>query len=161
MRRPNDPIGGYRFRLELGSLQVAGFSECTGLQLETKVFAYREGGRNSHSLKFPESGAVGNITLKRGITTGPAADSLFAWQQDIAAGSFDSETNPNRRPSDPNQDIDNKVAIVLLDEAGEEVKRWRLFRTLPVKWVGPEFKAANSEAAIETLELACEGIEQV
>ena len=49
MRRPNDPVGNFRFVLELGFLQAAGFSECTGLQLETKVYEYREGGRNSHA----------------------------------------------------------------------------------------------------------------
>lgn len=161
MRRTNDPIGGYRFRLELGSLEAAGFNECSGLAIEAKVFEYKEGGRNSYSLKFPEAGEVGNITLKRGVTTGPAADALFAWQQDVAAGSFDADANPNRRPADPNQDIDNKVAIVLLDEAGEEAKRWNLFRPFPVKWTGPELKAGDSEAAIETLELAHEGLTQV
>jgi len=160
MRRSEDPFGVYRFRLELGALQVAGFMECTGLQLEVKLFEYREGGRNSNSLKFPEQGEVGNISLKRGVTTGPGADALFKWQQDVANGTFDPEANPNLRPSDPNQDIDNKVEIVLLDEAGEEVKRWRLFRPFPIKWTGPELKATESESAIESLELAHEGLEQ-
>jgi phage tail-like protein len=159
MRRANDPIGNFRFVLELGFLEAAGFSECTGLQLETKVFEYREGGRNSHFLKFPEGGSVGTITLKRGVTTGPGSDLLFRWQRDVMAGTFDGIANPNRRPADPNQDIDNTVAIVLLDEMGREVKRWHLFRPFPVKWTGPEFRATASEVAIEVLELACEGIE--
>jgi len=74
-------------------------------------------------------------------------------------GTFDGEKNPNKRSSDPDEDIDQKCAIILKDEAGNEVKRWNLFRVFPVKWIGPEFKAAASELAIETLELACEGIE--
>lgn len=159
MRRPNDPAGNFRFVLELGFLQAAGFSECTGLQLETKVFEYREGGRNSHMLKFPEGGSVGIITLKRGITSGPGSDLLYRWQRDVMSGSFDTTNNPNRRPADSNQDIDNKVAVILLDETGRPLKRWLLFRPFPVKWTGPELKAAASEVAIETLELACEGVE--
>jgi phage tail-like protein len=159
VRRLNDPVGNFRFVLELGFLQAAGFSECTGLQLETKVFEYREGGRNSHMLKFPEAGSVGNITLKRGVTSGPGSDLLYRWHRDVMSGMFSGTDNPNRRPGDPNQDIDNKVAVVLLDEAGRPVKRWQLFRPFPVKWTGPEFKAGASEAAIEVLELACEGIE--
>jgi phage tail-like protein len=159
MRRPNDPVGNFRFVLELGFLQAAGFSECTGLQLETKVFEYREGGRNSHALKFPEVGNVANIMLKRGVTSGPGSDLLYRWQSDVMSGSFDPGENPNRRPADPNQDIDNKVAVVLLDEMGRPLKRWQLFRPFPVKWTGPELKAATSEVAIEVLELACEGIE--
>ncbi|MEP7305166.1 MAG: phage tail protein [Acidobacteriota bacterium] len=159
MRRPTDPIGGFRFVLELGFLQAAGFSECTGLQLETKVFEYREGGRNSHALKFPDVGSVGTITLKRGIASGPASDVLYRWQRDVMAGSFDRAANPNRRPADPNQDIDNKVAVILQDEMGRPLKRWQLVRPFPVKWTGPELKAASSDVAIETLEIACEGIE--
>ena len=159
MRRPSDPHGNFRFVLELGFLQAAGFSECTGLQLETKVFEYREGGRNSHALKFPECGSVGTITLRRGITSGPASDVLYRWQKDVMSGAFDGEANPNRRPADPSRDIDNKVAVLLLDEMGRLQKRWQLVRPFPVKWTGPDLKASSSDVAIELLELACEGIE--
>ncbi len=159
MRRPNDPVNTSRFMLELGFLEAAGFSECTGLQLETKVLEYREGGRNTHLLKFPDGGSVGTITLKRGMTSGPGADLLFLWQRDVMSGDFQANTNPNRRPANANSDIDKRVAIVLLDETGREIKRWQLTRAFPVKWSGPELKAAASEAAIEVLELACEGIE--
>lgn len=159
MRRPTDPVCTCRFVLELGALQAAGFAECTGLQLETKVFEYREGGRNSHALKFPDGGSVGTVTLKRGITSGPASDALYRWQRDVMSGSFDATANPNRRPFDPSQDIDNKVAVVLQDEMGRALKRWQLVRPFPVKWTGPEMKASSSDVAIEVLELACEGIE--
>lgn len=159
MRRENDPIGTFRFVLELGSIQVAGFSECTGLQLETKVFEYKEGGRNSHSLKFPETGSVGNITLKRGITSGAHSDALYRWHMDVMTGSFEYNDNPNLRPFNPADDIDEPCAVVLKDDDGVEIKRWNLYRPFPVKWTGPEFKAASGELAIETLELACEGID--
>lgn len=161
MRRVNDPVGSFRFILVLGFIRVAGFSECSGLQLETKVYEYKEGGRNSYSLKFPDTGTVGNITLKRGISIGPYSNTLFEWQSDVMSGSFDQKKNPNKRKSDPDEDIDNRCEIVLLDELGIVIKRWRLFRVFPVKWVGPELKATASELAIESLELACERIEQV
>jgi phage tail-like protein len=160
VRRPTDPVGNFRFILELGFLQAAGFSECTGLLLETKVYEYREGGRNSHALKFPDVGSVGTITLKRGMTAGPASDVLYRWQLDVMSGRFDPAANLNRRPADPAQDLDNKVAVVLLDEMGRPLKRWQLVRPFPVKWTGPELKASASDVAIEALELACEGIER-
>lgn len=159
MRRETDPVGGFRFALELGFLEVASFSECTGLAMETKLFEYREGGRNSSPLKLPEVGGVANVTLKRGVVTGETSDALFTWHRDVMTGSFDAADNPNRRPADTQADLDRQVAIVLQDEAGNEIKRWRLFRALPVKWVAPELKAAASEIAIETLELACEDVE--
>jgi phage tail-like protein len=146
-RRDTDPYGNFRFTLELGNIRVAGFSECAGLQMETKVFEYKEGGRNETTLKFPESTAFGNITLKRGMTR---SNDLIDWQLDVVNGAF--EKNP--RSQNPN------VAIVLRDEKGTEVKRWNLIRALPVKWLGPDMKAMASEVAIETLEIAHEGIQR-
>ncbi len=159
MPRDNDPIVGYRFVLELGFVEVGGFSECTGLSQETKLMEYKEGGRNGSPLKLPEGGAVGNITLKRGVLTGPNADALFNWQRDVMQGEFDANANPNKRKPSPDEDIDKRCAIVLQSSTGEEVKRWKLYRAIPVKWSGPDLKAMASELALETLELACEGLE--
>jgi phage tail-like protein len=159
MRRDDDPLIAFRFVLELGALQVAGFQECTGLALETKTFDYGEGGRNSAMLKFPERGSVSNITLKRGMVAGATTDALFNWQRDVMTGSFDPADNPHRRPADPNDDVADRLAIVLQNEQGVEVKRWRLVRAFPVKWSGPDLKAGSSALAIETLVIACEGLE--
>ena len=158
-RRPDDPFPSFRFVLELGALQVAGFRECTGLQLETKTFEYPEGGRNTSPLKFPERGAVSNITLKRGMIAGPTSGALYNWHRDVMTGAFDAALNPHKRPFDSDEDISDRLAIVLQDEAGAEVRRWRLFRAFPVKWIGPELKADASAVAIESLEIACEDLE--
>ncbi len=145
-RRANDPVGNFRFSLELDQVQVAGFAECSGLTLETKVLEYKEGGNNSTTLKFPETSSYGNITLKRGVSN---SNDLMNWQLDVAEGNF----SINKRSSNPN------VAIILQDEKGEAVRRWNLVRPFPVKWVGPDFKASGNEVAIETLEIAHEGLE--
>lgn len=154
-RRPTDPYGNFRFRLEIDSIQVAGFSECTGLQMETKVFEYKEGGRNDTTLKFPEHTSYGNLTLKRGVTQ--ADDYLRKWQRDIAT----SEFKMNSRSESTNRANAKTVAILLLDQRDNNtvVRRWSLVAALPVKWVGPDLKASSSEVAIESLEIAHEGIE--
>ena len=145
-RRDQDPLSNFRFSLELGQVQVAGFAECTGLQMETKVFEYKEGGNNATTLKFPEASSYGNITLKRGVSS---SNDLIEWQLDVANGEF----SKNRRSSDLN------VAIILMNEKGDPIKRWNLKNPLAVKWVGPDLKAMGNEVAIETLEIAHEGIE--
>jgi len=147
-RRTDDPYSNFRFIVELGSVQVAGFAECAGLQIETKVFEYQEGGRNETTLKFPEISTYGNITLKRGITT---SNALIDWQLDVVNGIF--QTNARSQSTQP-------LAIVLMDEQGGAVKRWNLIRAFPVKWSGPDLKATGNEVAIETLEIAHEGIER-
>jgi phage tail-like protein len=149
-RRGSDPFPNFRFGLELNDVQVAGFAECTGLNVEAKVYEYREGGRNETTLKFPETATYGNVTLKRGVTR---ATDLLDWQLDVVNGAFAT----NRRGDD------TSVAIVLLEETGGEppvVRRWTLVRALPVKWIGPDLKATGNEVAIESLEIAHEGIEE-
>ncbi len=146
-RRNQDPNPNFRFALELGNIQVAGFTECTGLNMETKVFEYTEGGNNETTLKFPEAATYGNITLKHGITQ---SNELIDWQLDVVSGTF----SKNPRTSNTN------IAIVLMDEKGNTVKRWNLKRAFPVKWVGPDLKATGNEVAIEALELAHEGIQR-
>ena len=84
-RREQDPFGNFRFKLELGDVEVAGFAECTGLNIETKVMEYKEGGNNATTLKFPEPSTFGNVTLKRGVTN---SNELIEWQLDVVAGTF-------------------------------------------------------------------------
>jgi len=145
-RREQDPFGNFRFKVTLGDVQVAGFAECTGLNVETKVMEYKEGGNNSTTLKFPEPSTYGNVTLKRGVTN---SNELLSWQLDVVNGTF----SKNRRAGN------QTVAIILMNEKGEDVRRWNLVRAFPVKWVGPDLKASASEVAIESLELAHEGIQ--
>ena len=59
-------------------------------------------------------------------------------------------------------DIERKNgSIVLLDRHGDEKIRWNFVRAWPAKWDGPDFNAEGTDVAIETLELAHEGIERV
>jgi phage tail-like protein len=155
-QRETDPLLTYRFVLELGFIQVAGFSECTGLSLETKFMEYREGGRNVGPLKFPDIGAATNITLKRGIAPGATVDTLLKWHLDVMRGTFN---HPNTRKPESDKDIDKRCAIVLQNRPDKVFKRWNLVRAFPVKWSGPEMKAMSSDLAIETLELAYEALE--
>jgi phage tail-like protein len=50
------------------------------------------------------------------------------------------------------------VSVLLLDSAGQEQYRWNFEQAYPVKWVGPDFRAAASEVVVETLELAHRGL---
>jgi len=52
-------------------------------------------------------------------------------------------------------------SVILLDDQGHEQVRWNFVDSWPCKYVGPTLNAKSSEVAIETLELAHEGIERV
>src|ERR1700761_2155811 len=136
----HDPVLAFCFAVEISGLIVAGFSEVSGLQVEIEVQEYREGGLNEYThkragpVKYPS-----NLTLKKGITD---STELWSWYRDVMSGKI------QRKPVD----------IVLMNSAGEEWRRWKLQNAYPVKWTGPDMKAATSEIAVETLELAHEGL---
>ena len=136
----HDPVLAFCFAVEISGLIVAGFSEVSGLQAEIEVQEYREGGLNEYThkragpVKYPS-----NLTLKKGITD---SSELWSWYRDVMSGKI------QRKPVD----------VVLMNSAGDEWRRWKLQNAYPVKWTGPDMKAATSEIAVETLELAHEGL---
>ena len=140
MAARHDPVLGYNFAVEISGLIVGGFSEVSGLQAEVEVQEYREGGVNQYihkragPTKYPS-----NLVLKKGIGDSTA---LWKWYCDVIGGTVQRKM----------------VDVVLMTSSGDEKRRWKLQNAYPVKWTGPDMKATASEVAIETLELAHEGL---
>jgi phage tail-like protein len=130
-----------RFYVMIDGTAQAVFTEVSGLQIETEVQEYAEGGNNGFVHRLPGRTRVGNITLKRGLT---GSNELFKWYMQIASG----------------QKIDRRnISLVMYDVAGVELLRWNFLMAYPVKWIGPQFEATGNAAAIETLELAHAGLQ--
>lgn len=134
-----DPFVTFRFKIECDKVIAGGFSECSGLQVETEVETYREGGLNEYVHKFPKGTKYGTITLKRGVID---SDELRNWHKKIVAGT------PNQRKN---------ISILLMDNTGNTTKRWNLKEALPIKWSTSEFKAGDSIVLVESLELIHHG----
>lgn len=138
-QKNNDPYLSFRFLIEIKGVVEAGFTECSGLQVETEFEEYREGGVNEFVHRLPKMTKYQTITLKRGITD---SDSLWKWHQDVVKGKFKRQNG----------------SILLMDVSGEEKLRWNFENAYPVKWAGPELKAEQGTIAIETLELVHHGL---
>jgi phage tail-like protein len=138
-QRNNDPYLGYRFQVEIGNLITAGFSDASGVSVETETEEYREGGVNEYVHLFPKGTKYQNIVLKRGITDSHA---LWAWHRDVVNGKIQRKSG----------------RIILYDQEGNEKWHWVFEGAYPVKWTGPEFKADSGAVAVETLELVHKGI---
>lgn len=131
------------FALDLtGLVPAAGFSECTGLEMAMQPEEYKEGGRNGAVLRFPSRVTWSNLTLKKGA--GLSAE-LWNWQYGFAIGAG------RRRDG----------VVALLDAEGVPCCLWFFRRGLPVKYTGPALNAAQNTVAIESIEIAHEGIHQV
>lgn len=132
-----DPPGTYRFSVEIDNLIVAEFTEVSGVQIETEIEEYREGGLNEYAHKFVKGTRHVPIILKRGIST----EELWNWYCQVCKGKI----------------VRRNGAIILFDKRKKEFKRWTFFDAYPVKWVGPEFNANSSEVAIQQIELVHNG----
>jgi phage tail-like protein len=134
-----DPFINSRFHVEIQGIQEAFFRECSGLEAETEVLSYEEGGVNDHPHKLPGRTKFPNVSLKRGMTDSKA---LWEWYSKVIDGKIERKN----------------VSIVLYDQQGSEVKRWSFERAYPTKWVGPGIKSDENAVAIETLEMVHEGM---
>jgi phage tail-like protein len=136
-----DPYLDFNFLVEIEGEAAAAFSEAELPEGRIEVVAYREGSDRVNAARLlPGRVEYGSLVLRRGFA-GDA--SLFQWWQAVSQGTLDRRN----------------VSVVLLDEQSQEVARWNLRRAWPTKYAAPSLNALGNEVAIETIELAHEGIE--
>jgi len=135
------PYTGLHFRVEIDGIAAASFAAVTGLGSETAVVEYRTGDAPLNlTRKLPGLTKYSNIVLKRGYTRDA---SLWQWRKAIVEGTVDRRNG----------------AIVLMDESGNDILRWAFRNGWPCKLEGPALDADANEVAIETIEIAHEGLE--
>lgn len=139
--RDADPYGGFRYRVEIVGVQVGGFTEVSGLERETQVEDFREGGLNDYTHKLVTVTKYPNLSLKRGL-----ADrfELWQWYQDVVNGKID------RR----------QVNVVLIDESGADTWRWVFEKAYPIKWSGASLNATSNAVFVESVEFVHNGIKR-
>jgi phage tail-like protein len=135
------PLPVFHFSVDWGGTLLT-FSEVTGLNIEVQPIEYRDGLNPDYSPgKMPGLKKYGNLTLKRGVFA--KDNEYYDWMQTIALNKVE------RRD----------IIISLLNEDHEPVMTWKVINAWPTKLTSPDLKASANEAAIETLEVAHEGIQ--
>jgi phage tail-like protein len=136
----DDPYKNFNFLVEIDGISIAAFCEVSGLVSETEVIEYRNGSDKTSTVrKLPGLTKYANIVLKRGITQD---NQLWNWRKAIEQGTIDRRAG----------------AIVLLDDERNPVKRWRFTEGWIAKFDGPDLNAKGNDVAIETVEIAHEGL---
>ena len=110
MPRP-DPYRAFRFLVEIGGIELGGFQSVSGIERETKIEPYREGGVNDYEHQHASLTTYPPLTLKRGLVD-PV---LWGWHQAVIAGIVVRQT----------------ISVLLLDETGSEAWRWVLADAFP------------------------------
>jgi len=135
------PLPVFHFTVQWGGIRI-GFSEVSGLTQENQAIEYRDGSFPEYSsIKMPGLRKFSNVILKRGIVS--ADNDFFKWLSTIKLNKVE------RRD----------VVISLLNEEHAPVMVWKIHNAFPVKLEGPQLKASGNEVAIESIELAHEGLE--
>ena len=138
-RKLLDPFHAFNFFVEIEGLLVAGFSECSGLQVETEVQEYAEGGLNDYTHHFRGRTKYSPLVLKRGLTIN---NQLWRWHQQVIQGTFERKNG----------------TIYLMNQMHVPVIWWNFKKAFPSKWTGPELRATSTEVAIESVELIHQGL---
>jgi phage tail-like protein len=144
----NDPLPVFCFKVEITEATgneffkggEAFFKSVGGLRYETETVPVREGGNNATTYQLVGATKWSNIVLKRGFTKDSG---MVKWREQWIGRAG------KRIP---------KGKIIQLNTALEPQAQWTFFNGFPVKWEISELDASKSELAIETLEIAHEGI---
>lgn len=134
------PLPKFHFQVEWGGQSLA-FTEVSGLDVETEVIEYRDGvSPEYHKRKMPGMVKHSNITLKRGTFQGD--NDFFKWWKTTKLNKIE------RRD----------ITISLLNEEHEPIVVWKVKSAFPIKVQSTDLKADGNEVAIESMELAHEGL---
>jgi len=134
------PIPKFYFQVKWDS-QVMSFQEVSGLDVEAQPIEYRHGDSPVFStIKMPGIKKTGNVTMKKGVFK--SDNKFWDWFNKIKMNTI------KRVP----------VTISLLDESGAPTMVWTLANAWPTKITGTDLKSDGNEAAIESIEIAHEGL---
>ena len=134
------PIPKFHFQVKWDSAELS-FSEVSGLDIEAQPIEYRAGNSPSFSaVKMPGLKKYGNVTMKKGVFK--SDNKFWDWFNQIKMNTI------KRVP----------VTISLLDESGAPTMVWTLANAWPTKITGTDLKSDGNEAAIESIEIAHEGL---
>lgn len=144
--RRNDPLPAFCFKLVIDGIDGGSglFRSVAGLKSETEVMPYKEGGANGTTRQLLGSTKWPNLVLKRGFSGPPYG--LIKWRQSV---------------------LERGPGLVLTRQSGKivqlgpdlsEMCSWTFVNGWPCRWEGPDFDASKNELAIETIEIAHEGL---
>lgn len=135
------PLPKFHFQVSWGDQQMS-FQEVSGLDMQAEEIQYRSGDSKDFSpIKMPGLKKYGNVTMKKGIFKGD--NKFWEWFAKIKMNTVERVA----------------VTISLLDEEAKPIMVWKLRNAWPTKITGTDLKADANEVAIETIEIAHEGME--
>lgn len=127
------------FQLTIAGNSLGNFHSCSGLGAQIEMEEHVEGGNNGFAWQLPSRITWSNITLTRAVT--PDTTKVANWLTRIIQ---------RVEPQDGE--------IVALAPDLTTITRWQVLGIVPVRWQGPSFDPADAQPAVESLEIAHQGL---
>ncbi|MFZ5964791.1 phage tail protein [Thalassococcus sp. BH17M4-6] len=135
------PLPKFYFSVEITDVGKIAFQEVSGLDTEAQPIEYRAGDNKVFStIKMPGLIKTGNVTMKKGVFVND--NKFWDWYSQISMNTIKRQA----------------VTISLLDQAAAPTMVWKLANAWPTKITGTDLKSDGNEVAVETLEIAHEGL---
>ena len=135
------PLPKFYFSVDIGDFTDLPFQEVSGLDVETEAIEYRHGNSSVMSaIKMPGMFKFSDVTFKKGVFSGD--NQFYEWISSISLNTFERVT----------------ITIRLLDEDGAPSMTWTLLNAFPLKVTPTDMNSQSSEAGIETIVFAHEGL---
>jgi len=136
------PISKFYFTVDLGSgMKNTSFQEVSGLDVKSEIIENRHGDSTTFStIKMPGNIKSNNVTLRKVVFVKDSQ--FFDWYSTVKMNTVKRVT----------------ITIKLLDEEGNPIMTWNLQNAWPTKVTGTDLKSDGNEVAVETIEIAHEGV---
>ena len=143
---PSDALSSYLFAIEIDSVEIAQFSEVSGLTSEVDVIEHKENTQDGKLIIHKAPGAVKppTLTLKRAKN---ASQALWTWHQALMQGKL-GEARKNG-------------SVILKSYDGTEVARYDFRNAWVSKLSTGTLKAGGNELLTEEASIVCEELERV
>jgi len=144
-QQPNDAITASRFSLTIDGVEIAQFSELTGITTEVEPVDFLESSEKEVIFKkLPGKRKPPHVTLKRGKNN---SMELWAWHEAVLSGDIVAARK--------------SCSLVMYNFDGSPVARYHLLEAWPCKLEVGALKAGQSEVLMESVTIVCEHIQRV
>ncbi len=134
---------GSAFALEIEGVEMARFTGCSGLAVNTAVVEFKETLSTGEIVtrKRPGQTSYDDIVLKRGFSGNGA---ITDWHKKVRDGMIERQNG----------------SIVIYDSTGAEVDRWNFEAGWPSRWSASDLDANTDDVMIEELTITHERLER-
>lgn len=143
---PTDALVAQHFAIEIGSIEIAQFTEVSGLTSEIDVVELKENTSDGKPIihKLPGAPKPPTITLKRAKNS---SKDLWNWHKAM----LDGKVTEARKEG----------SVVLKDFEGGEVSRYNFYGAWISKLTTSTLKSGSNEVLMEEVTIVCEQMERV